>query len=113
MSLADNPAAIAAAIEAERESVTKYTLMDIHQGPGEGNYDRVQELRVADMLRAAEAAAVDEQDTLVMQEVGKNKGDEMSDTAEKIKEIRPYEGGESYSREARVSSTQLSTSKVL
>lgn len=67
MSLADNPAAVAAAIEAERESATKYTLMDIHQGPGEGNYDRVEELTVIDMLRAAEqAAGVDEQYTLVL-----------------------------------------------
>lgn len=75
MSLADNPAAIAAAIEAQRKAVTKYTLMDINQGPGEGNYDRVQELTVADMLRAAEAAGVDAQDTLVMQEVGEDEGD--------------------------------------
>lgn len=76
MSLADNPAAVAAAIEAEREAATKYTLMDIHQGPGEGNYDRVQELRVKDMLRAAEAAepALDEQDTLVLEEVGEDEG---------------------------------------
>lgn len=75
MSLADNPNAVAAAIRAAQEAATKYTLMDIRQGPGEGNYDRVQELRVKDMLRAAEAAGVDEQATLVMQEVDEDEGD--------------------------------------
>lgn len=97
MSLADNPIAVAAAVQAERESVTIYTQLQLGQGPGEGNYDRIQELRVADMLRAAEAAAVDEQDTMVMQEVG-DKGDEMH---EKIKEIRPYAAEKAhYGREA-------------
>lgn len=85
MSLADNPAAITAAIEAEREAATKYTLMDIRQGPGEGNYDRVQELRIKDMLRAAEEAhiasaptiqfvSVDEADTLVLEDTGEDEG---------------------------------------
>jgi hypothetical protein len=65
-SLADSPAAVDAAIKAQRDAASKYTLMDIRQGPGEGNYDRVERLTVEDMLRAAEGAAVDEQDTLVL-----------------------------------------------
>lgn len=76
MSLADNPAAVAAAIKARDEGVIKYTMMDVRQGPGEGNYDRIQELKMKDALRAAEAVGeLDEQDTLVMQEVGEDEGD--------------------------------------
>lgn len=60
MSLADNPAAVDAAIKAQSDAASKYTLMDIRQGPGEGNFDRVQRLTVEDMLRAAEAAALPE-----------------------------------------------------
>jgi hypothetical protein len=83
-SLTDNPDAVAAAIKAYREGATKYTLMDVHQKPGEGNYDRVEELQICDAFRAAEAvqrAAVPrikfilfvEQDTLVMRPIDEDK----------------------------------------
>lgn len=81
MSLTDNPGAVAAAVAAFRVGAMKYTLMDINQKPGEGNYDRVEELRICDAIRAAEAVGeerivadqeaigFDQEDTLVMQEV--------------------------------------------
>lgn len=66
MSLADSPAAVEAAIKAFRDGASKYTMMDLNQKPGEGNYDRIEELRLCDAIRAAEAAAVDGGDTLVL-----------------------------------------------
>lgn len=59
-----------AAIKAFRDGANRYTLMDIRQGPGEGNYDRVEQLKLEDAIRAAEGVAgtLDEQDTLVMQD---------------------------------------------
>lgn len=78
MSLTDNTAAMDAAVKAWRDSGGHYTLMDIRQGPGEGNYDRVERLRLEDTIRAAEEArkadaptieflSFDEDDTLVLQ----------------------------------------------
>lgn len=65
MTLLDNPSAIAAAIKAYRDSAFKYTMMNIRQGPGEGNYDHIEELRICDAIRAAEEVAVlDKQDML-------------------------------------------------
>ena len=78
MSLTDNPVAVEAAIKAYRNGVN-YTCMDIRQGqgPGEGNYDRIEELRICDAIRAAEqAAGVDSQDTMVMQEISEDEGGE-------------------------------------
>lgn len=88
MSLTDNPNAVAAAVQAYRDGAMKYTLMDINQGPGEGNYDRVEQLKMEDAIRAAEAVhranvprieilSFDEQDTLVMKapDIGEDKGD--------------------------------------
>lgn len=76
MSLTDNPAAAAAAIEAYREGSVKYTLMDLNQKPGEGNYDRVEELRICDAIRAAEAVGgpLDERATVEV-EIGEDEGD--------------------------------------
>lgn len=75
MSLADNPAAVAAAVKAYAETKPNLTMMNIRQGPGEGNYDRIEEVSMAAALRAAEATEVDEQDTMVMQEVHEDEGD--------------------------------------
>lgn len=57
-------------------------MMDINQGPGEGNYDRIEQLQIEDAIRAAEdfveyedALRVDEQDTLVMKAPEIGKGD--------------------------------------
>jgi hypothetical protein len=68
VSLADNPTAVEAARKALREAGGKYTMMDLNQRPGEGNYDRIEELTICDVLRAAEAVGLplDERDTLVM-----------------------------------------------
>lgn len=65
-SLAERPAAVAAAIKAYRDGACKYTMMDLNQKPGQGNHDRIQELRICDAIRAAEAVALDEGDTLIM-----------------------------------------------
>lgn len=75
MSLADNPASVAAAVKAYAETKPNLTMMNVRQGPGEGNYDRIEEVSMEAALRAAEAAGVDEGDTLVMQEVGEDEGD--------------------------------------
>lgn len=71
MSLTDNPAAVEAAIEAFRRRAGELTMLDINQGPGEGNYDRIEQLRIEAAIQAAEGegVGVDEQATLVMQEV--------------------------------------------
>lgn len=74
MSLADNPAAVAAAVSAYAKTKPFITMMDIRQKPGEGNYDRIEEISMEAALRAAEeAGGVDEQDTLVM-ETGEDEG---------------------------------------
>lgn len=75
MSLADNPAAVEAAIKAYAETKPNLTMMNVRQGPGEGNYDRIEEVSMEAALRAAEAVPVDEQDTLVMKEVGEDEGE--------------------------------------
>lgn len=41
-----------AAIDAHRKGVCTYTLANINQGPGEGNYDRVERLRMSDAVSA-------------------------------------------------------------
>lgn len=76
MSLADNPAAVEAAVKAYAETKPNLTMMDVRQGPGEGNYDRIEEVSMAAALRAAEAVGVDEQDTLVLEEVAEDEGDD-------------------------------------
>ena len=75
MGLADSPAAVAAAVKAYAETKPNLTMMNVRQGPGEGNYDRIEEVSMEAALRAAEAAGVEEGDTLVMQEVGEDEGD--------------------------------------
>lgn len=42
-----------AAVAEWRRSATEYTMADIHQGPGEGNYDRIERLRMARAIDAA------------------------------------------------------------
>jgi hypothetical protein len=66
-SLTDNPAAVDAAIAAFRRRAGELTMLDIKQGPGEGNYDRIEQLRIEAAIEAAEAVGVDGQDTLVME----------------------------------------------
>lgn len=46
-------AAVDLAIDAQVRATTKYTRMKLDQGPGEGNYDRIERLMAEDMLRAA------------------------------------------------------------
>lgn len=43
----------AAAREAKTRALTAYTMERIDQGPGEGNYDRILDLTISDMLTAA------------------------------------------------------------
>jgi hypothetical protein len=79
VSLTDNQGAVDAAIKAFREGAMFYTMMDLNQKPGEGNYDRIEQLRLEDAIRAAEAwepPPVDEDDTLVMQEVHTSEDEE-------------------------------------
>lgn len=74
MSLTDNPEAVAAAVAAFRRRANELTMLDINQGPGEGNYDRIEELRIEAAIQAAEEVGeLDEQDTMVM-EVGEDEG---------------------------------------
>jgi predicted transcriptional regulator len=60
-------------------------MFDINQGPGEGNYDRIEQLCTEAAIQAAEAVqraekptieflSFDEQDTMVMQEVNEDEG---------------------------------------
>lgn len=43
----------AAAREAKTRALTAYTMERIDQGPGEGNYDRILDLTISDILTAA------------------------------------------------------------
>ncbi len=84
-SLTDNPAAVDAAIAAFRRRACELTMLDLNQGPGEGNYDRIEQLRIEAAIQAAEEVhsrtrpriefvSFDEQDTMVMQEVDEDGG---------------------------------------
>jgi hypothetical protein len=75
VSLADNSAAVAAAVTAYAKTKPNLTMMDVRQRPGEGNYDRIEEVSMAAALRAAEAVGVDKQDTLVLEDIGEDEGE--------------------------------------
>lgn len=81
MSLTDNPAAMKAVIKAFRAAATKYTMADLHQKPGEGNYDRIEQLQLEAAIRAGEAvywmtatSRIDEQDTIIIEPIGEDEG---------------------------------------
>lgn len=83
MSLTDNPEAVEAAIAAFRRRAGELTMLDIRQGPGEGNYDRIEQLRIEAAIQAAEEVqrrtrptieflSIDEADTMVMEGIGED-----------------------------------------
>jgi hypothetical protein len=51
-----NDAELQAAKDAKDEAACSYTMMEIGQGPGEGNYDRIEMLTLEDIIRAVNAA---------------------------------------------------------
>lgn len=76
--ISNNPGAVAAARKAYADRKANLTMMDIHQGPGEGNYERIEDLAMEAALDAAEAwraGGLDEQDTLVLKHPPSSEGE--------------------------------------